>query len=122
MSEHFFFFGCLHSSGHSLYERGQRILRSQESKLPRALRAIGLDDSFSSIQGLIPGQIVFTTISSEKESYSIISMIDLSLDSRTGSNCSFFTNSIKTKEEMIELFKIHYPIVFNRINTYSPIF
>jgi hypothetical protein len=107
-----FYFGCMNVPGHYLYGQDGHSVPHYRASAILPFRYEILDG------GLLPqnGQ----QVQSEKHlaiinGWTIVSMWDRTGDSRAGSNSSFIAEGIRTREEVLDIAKLVFPNIVNRI-------
>lgn len=104
------YFGCLGSDGHYVFDvNGVKDHKSEEADF-----LMKNDGRLAPKNDKSHGKTAFYQF----EKFSILAMHDYSIDSRPGSNSMFLIPGTNTKEETTRLIKIHFPKIWERINSF----
>jgi hypothetical protein len=107
-----FYFGCYEESGHYLFRPGP--MSTPSSSIPKdfPVKPYGLLDGRLLRNGPQPQGVC--THYRGINGWTLISFWDRSVDSRGGSNSTFLCRGEHTFEEMLALFKEHFPTIVSR--------
>lgn len=110
-----YYFGCWQTSGHYLYHEDlRRIGYTGERSLPFSMRILDAGLLPEGAGSQVEGQANYALISTQSETWSIVSFWDRSGDKRLSSNSAFIVKGHFNFSEVIEIAKQRFPRIWER--------